>query len=176
MKYISIILSLILAAPLYAERDRPQLKKPPVNKIDKRPKPFPLHWGKPPMIQTRDMVPLPFGFGRGSSTLAKWIADNVKKDKSNIGDRPNKPEPKPRPKPSPEIQAKIDVLIEKKKALDSERRKLQGSFKGKSKDEIKELVKSFRDAQKDKHEAIKQAQQELIKSIREKRQTGARRE
>ena len=70
----------------------------------------------------------------------------------------------------------IVVLIEKKKALDSERRKLQGSFKGKSKDEIKELVKSFRDAQKDKHEAIKQAQQELIKSIREKRQTGARRE
>ena len=180
MKYISIILSLLLGAPLLAVEKR-QTKKPSIGS-DSRPsrKPFPLHWGKPPEIQTRDLVPLLAGFGRGSSTLAKWIVNNIKKDKEKVDERPNKPKPKPkprpRPKPSAEIQAKIDVLVGKKKAMDVERRKLHNSFKGKSKEEIKDLVKSFRDAQKEKHEAIKKAQQELIKSVREKRQTGDRRE
>lgn len=32
---------------------------------------FPKHWGDPPRIQTRDLRPLPGGFGKGSSTLAK---------------------------------------------------------------------------------------------------------
>ena len=43
---------------------------------------FPAHWGKPPTVQTRDYVPLPNGYGQGSSTLAKWIAANLEKDKS----------------------------------------------------------------------------------------------
>ena len=43
-------------------------------------KEFPLHWGKPPEIQTRDYVELPGGYGHGSSTLAKWIASNLEKD------------------------------------------------------------------------------------------------
>ncbi|MFT4691765.1 MAG: hypothetical protein ACJASX_000546 [Limisphaerales bacterium] len=34
---------------------------------------FPKHWGPPPRRQTADMVPLPGGYGRGSSTLARWI-------------------------------------------------------------------------------------------------------
>ena len=41
-------------------------------------KPFPAHWGKPPAVQTRDIRPLPFGFGMGSSTLAHWITKNIK--------------------------------------------------------------------------------------------------
>jgi hypothetical protein len=49
-------------------------------------KEFPAHWGKPPAIQTRDYVELPAGYGRGSSTLAKWIAGNLAKDKSGDGD------------------------------------------------------------------------------------------
>ena len=36
-------------------------------------KPFPVSWGKPPEIQTKDYVPLPSGFGYGSSTLLHWI-------------------------------------------------------------------------------------------------------
>ena len=34
---------------------------------------FPRSWGKPPEIQTKDYVPLPNGFGHGSSTLLHWI-------------------------------------------------------------------------------------------------------
>lgn len=43
-------------------------------------KPFPAHWGAQPKIQTKDLVPLPGGYGRGSSTLAKWIQRNLDKD------------------------------------------------------------------------------------------------
>jgi hypothetical protein len=43
-------------------------------------KPFPAHWGEPPKIQARDMRELPGGYGRGSSTLAKWIEANLAKD------------------------------------------------------------------------------------------------
>jgi hypothetical protein len=50
---------------------------------------FPAHWGQPPAIQTRDYVPLPGGYGNGSSTLAKWIAANLEKDKG----RPETPTP-----------------------------------------------------------------------------------
>ena len=62
----------------------PKVKPPPgavQNGVDKEKpvarKPFPLHWGKPPAIQTRDYRPLPGGFGFGSSTLAVWIDKNL---------------------------------------------------------------------------------------------------
>lgn len=41
---------------------------------------FPRHWGDPPQIQTRDIRPLPGGYGQGSSTLAAWIQSNLDKD------------------------------------------------------------------------------------------------
>ena len=44
-------------------------------------KQFPAHWGVPPAIQTQDYVELPGGYGHGSSTLAKWIAANLERDK-----------------------------------------------------------------------------------------------
>lgn len=50
-----------------------------------RNKPFPSHWGKPPAIQTRDLVPLPGGYGRGSSTLAMWIQKNLDADAKKSG-------------------------------------------------------------------------------------------
>lgn len=43
-------------------------------------KPFPAHWGEPPRIQTRDIRPLPGGYGRGSGTLANWIQKNLDRD------------------------------------------------------------------------------------------------
>jgi hypothetical protein len=44
------------------------------------PKKFPAHWGNPPEVQTMDYVPLPGGYGNGSSTMAKWIQGNLTKD------------------------------------------------------------------------------------------------
>lgn len=41
---------------------------------------FPKHWGNPPAIQTRDMRPLPGGYGHGSTTLANWIQQNLARD------------------------------------------------------------------------------------------------
>ena len=46
-------------------------------------KPFPDHWGEPPALQTRDLRPLPGGYGRGSSTLARWIQEHLDQDASN---------------------------------------------------------------------------------------------
>ena len=34
---------------------------------------YPYHWGAPPQRGTRDIRKLPYGYGRGSSTLSKWI-------------------------------------------------------------------------------------------------------
>ncbi len=41
---------------------------------------FPNHWGPPPAVQTRDLRDLPGGYGRGSSTLAGWIQENLDRD------------------------------------------------------------------------------------------------
>ncbi len=41
---------------------------------------YPAHWGGPPKLQTRDLRPLPGGYGRGSGTLARWIKMNLDKD------------------------------------------------------------------------------------------------
>ncbi len=46
-------------------------------------KSFPTHWGQPPQIETRDYVPLPGGFGSGSSTLSRWIQQNLDKDNAS---------------------------------------------------------------------------------------------
>lgn len=43
-------------------------------------KPFPAHWGQPPLRQTRDLRILPGGYGRGSGTLARWIQENLEAD------------------------------------------------------------------------------------------------
>jgi hypothetical protein len=44
------------------------------------PEQYPAHWGEPPRIQTRDYVPLPGGYGHGSSTLAHWIRQHLDRD------------------------------------------------------------------------------------------------
>jgi len=43
-------------------------------------KKFPPSWGVPPLMQTRDYVVWPEGYGAGSSTIAEWISDNLRKD------------------------------------------------------------------------------------------------
>ena len=51
-------------------------------------KPFPTHWGAPPLRQTRDLRPLPGGYGRGSGTWARWIQENLDKDAAKGGGKP----------------------------------------------------------------------------------------
>lgn len=41
---------------------------------------FPGRWGPEPAAQTRDYRELPGGYGFGSSTLARWIEQNMAKD------------------------------------------------------------------------------------------------
>lgn len=66
-------------------------------------KTFPKHWGEPPQIQTRDYVPLPAGYGNGSSTLAKWIQQNLDRDATTA----SKGEAKPAPPPPLLIQPRL---------------------------------------------------------------------
>ena len=60
-----------------------------VKPASNRPPKFPAHWGEPPRIQTKDFIELPEPYGRGSSTLKKWILENLTKDKT----RQNRAEP-----------------------------------------------------------------------------------
>ena len=49
-------------------------------------KAFPASWGAPPRLQTRDLRPLPGGYGRGSGTLARWIQGNLDRDMQKKSD------------------------------------------------------------------------------------------
>ena len=53
---------------------------------------YPAGWGAPPRIQTRDLRPLPGGYGSGSSTLAGWIQKNLDQDAKAPAD-PEKKKP-----------------------------------------------------------------------------------
>jgi hypothetical protein len=171
MKYLTI--SLLIACAFNALAEKPKIKPRPEQGKPEivRPshKPFPPHWGRPPAVQTKDFKKLPLEFGMGSSTLAKWILVNIKKDKA----RPPRPD---RPKPSLEIQAKLEILQEKKKEMNEQRNKLRVELKGKSKEDVIELIKVFKEANKENYQAIKEAHKSLAEEVRSKRQTGAKRE
>ena len=51
--------------------------------------PFPLMWGEPPEIRTRDIVKLPGDYGYGSSTLKTWITLHEERDRLNALIREN---------------------------------------------------------------------------------------
>lgn len=72
MKTIAIVLLGIIALTTFAQVT----------------KPFPAHWGEPPQMQTRDLRELPGGFGRGSSTLARWIETHLAKDAAPVASPP----------------------------------------------------------------------------------------
>lgn len=63
----------------------------PVVAATQKKKEFPKHWGEPPQIQTRDYVPLPGGYGNGSSTLRNWIQKNLDADAAKQSSSPTKP-------------------------------------------------------------------------------------
>ena len=60
----------------------PETKPVPATGASPKPKKkaYPAHWGAAPGIQTKDLRPLPGGYGMGSSTLAKWIQKNLDED------------------------------------------------------------------------------------------------
>lgn len=82
---------------------KPVAAKPVANPTGR--KAFPKHWGAPPRLQTRDLRPLPGGYGRGSSTLAGWIQKNLDRDAKNPNRGKLKPVPGPAPKPDPVAHA-----------------------------------------------------------------------
>ena len=242
----------------------PREQKPDARDVPERPR-FPKHWGHPPKIQTRDMVKLPANFGKGSSTLAHWIKDNLKRDskkpdlkkpdegtkpkppvKPNLPERPqppkelkekidlykriqdslrtglkekidaldvdatredikkvaevfkkanadriedathlgkqiqqwhkdHRPERPKRPEPSVEAKEKIAKVRLIKNDLDVARKSLGQELRGKSKEDSTELIKAFKNTQKERHQELKAAKQDLQKLIREAKQDGPRR-
>jgi len=75
-------------------------------KIYKAPngKAFPVHWGAPPRLQTRDFRPLPGGYGNGSSTLARWIQQNLDNDAQKPAPKPGGVKPRPIGRPVPPVR------------------------------------------------------------------------
>ena len=182
IKHIAILLSLIFlpfsinAAPQASpNKEKPHIEKPRPQKS------FPRHWGAPPRIQVRDFVKLPGGFGKGSSTLAKWISTNLKRDIDK--GKPEKPPEKPtlperpkKPEPTAEVKEKLQQVREKQREMATVRKRLMDNLRGEQSLELRELlVKNFRTASTEKLQAIKQAQKELQKEIRQTKQDGARR-
>jgi len=51
-------------------------------------KPFPAHWGTAPNAQMKGhsgiVRELPGGYGKGNEPMAKWVAENMKKDKESM--------------------------------------------------------------------------------------------
>ena len=72
---------------------KPKSDKPPAGETPPaKPKAYPEHWGAPPRIQTKDLRPLPGGYGMGSGTLAGWIQKNLDQDaKAPAGPEKKKP-------------------------------------------------------------------------------------
>jgi hypothetical protein len=172
-----------------AEKGKPETGKPgekpgngkPDGGVD-RPKPekprFPPHWGRPPAIQTKDLRPLPGGFGMGSSTLAHWIDRNIKADLAKK-DKP-KPEPKrppvvrPQAPPRPEIskETKTELAeIEKDKAdlFKAMREELGKLEKGSTKEDVRKAVVNFKKENADKFAAIKEAADKVHEELKANR-------
>ena len=83
------LLLLTFSLNLQAQEGVTKRKPQPIYKAPNG-KAFPANWGRPPLRQTRDLRPLPGGYGRGSGTLAGWIQGNLDKDANK-----NKPAIKP---------------------------------------------------------------------------------
>jgi chromosome segregation ATPase len=117
--------------------EKPSLDKPEKDSLsDKKPRPkFPLHWGKPPAAQTKDLVDLPGRFGKGSSTLANWIKEKIEVDLAN--GKPNLKEDLPEKEKFNRIKIENDILAAVK----------DGSI---TKEEAKEKLEAIREEMAEK--------------------------
>ena len=75
---------------------------------------YPPAFGAPPRIETRDIKPLPFGYGQGSSTKALWLMEQAKKVYNGVSPpHPNPPTPPPpTPTPTPALSCMVRVVWE----------------------------------------------------------------
>ena len=130
-----------------AKKNKPGIKPRPIKPGAGR-KAYPKHWGAPPRLQTKDLRPLPGGFGHGSSTLAKWIQKNLDNDAKNgvpvpvpappiaidpVAPRPVDPpvfDPNAKARELSEKQAKVDTAKVKKgiKAWEAAKAKSKGNY------------------------------------------------
>jgi hypothetical protein len=155
-----------------------ELKRPEVVICIFPPRPFPPHWGKPPLAQTKDLRPLPGDFGTGSSTLAHWVERNIKADREKA-DKP-KPEPKrppvvrppapPRPEISEDSREKL-LTIEKEKAdlFKAMRVELGKLAEGSTKEDVRKAVEAFKEENADKFTEIKAASDKVHEELKAKR-------
>ena len=173
MKYT--ILTLLLTLPFTAPGNDRNPQRPETPQVDKpqvdKPR-FPRHWGHPPKIQVRDSVILPGKFGRGSSTLAKWISDNLKRDASKEQPKPRPPKPKPPvepispivPVPPAEVKNKIDLYrMGQKRMQDGIKAKISELGKNPSREEVREAVEDY----KKNNKQLIEWQKELGKDIQD---------
>jgi cell division protein ZapA (FtsZ GTPase activity inhibitor) len=174
IKHIATLLSLIFlpfsinaASQASPNKEKPHIDKPHPQKS------FPRHWGVPPRIQVRDHVKLPAKFGFGSSTLAKWIAENLKKDADK-----GKPKPQPKPKPKPpvkptepivplppvEIRDKIESFHRGQKVMqDGLKEKITELGKKPSREDVRKAVEQY----KKDNKQLMDSQKELGTTINE---------
>ena len=154
----SILLFLIfLFGGSFLVSAQPPLGKPDKDfSTDEKPRPkFPRHWGKPPLFQTKDIVDLPGKFGKGSSTLASWIKENIKQDIEKKNSEIKRPQ---KPKISEDLKAKIDAVKQLEKAIHTEiKAQVEALGKEATREEIKATVEAFKESNKDRFEEIKEA-------------------
>jgi hypothetical protein len=214
------LITLLLIANLWvtwaAAQEKPSFEKPKIGETQDRPKfekkDFPRHWGKPPEIQLRDYVDLPKGFGKGSSTLAYWIKENLKEDsikkpeiltdrekldprkyeaevmgkvkegsitrddaqkklgalrkemeKKGEFKRPKRPQ---KPELSDSVKESISNIKSQQEALHSSMKaKLADLGKDASKEDMRDAIETFKTENKEKFDAIKEANEAIRESI-----------
>jgi type I site-specific restriction-modification system R (restriction) subunit len=216
------LITLLLVSSLYfswaTAQEKPSIGKPKFGEhlSPDRPKfvkkDFPRHWGKPPEIQLRDYVDLPKGFGKGSSTLAYWIKENLKEDsiekpeiltdrekldprkyeaevmgkvkegsitrdeaqkklgalreemeKKGEFKRPKRPQ---KPELSDSVKESISNIKSQQEALHrSMKTKLADLGKDASKEDMRDAIETFKTENKEKFDAIKEANEAIRESI-----------
>ena len=77
------VLAVALVARASAFSSESEIK--PNGDANAMPPAFPQHWGRPPLKQTRDLVELPGGYGRGSGTLRAWLTEKMAADTAGTG-------------------------------------------------------------------------------------------
>ena len=185
MKYILILLALGITPFLFSQ-ERPIGDKEVSDEV-KRPErePFPKHWGVPPRLQTRDIRPLPGGFGMGSSTLAAWIKKNIEADEEK-GVKPPKVKPQPKPKPKPSLPARPEPPKEIKKKLDNLKRiqtllreglkkELDALDDDATKEEVRKTVQEFQKENASRLEDVRHLSKQIHEWQKENRPTRPKR-
>ena len=165
---------------LFAEKDfpkgKPQKQDFSIQEFSNKEKPrpmFPRHWGKPPFAQTKDLVDLPGKFGKGSSTLASWIKENLNRDLEKKNSEIRRPE---KPEISDEVKAQIAAVKELEKSIHTEiKEQVNALGKDATREEIKVVVEAFKEKHKVTLDEIKATHGKIIGKLQANRPAKPRR-